>query len=152
MYSLWQKNTPTRNISISYNNTPISNTINTTFLGLIITDSLSWKDHTAQLIPKLSKACYVLRCIRPFMSLEALKSVYYSYFHSLLSYGIMFWGNSSYSLHIFRLQKKAIRIIMGLRTRDSCKNHLNSWGFSHYSLNTYFHFWCLWWKIKACSK
>jgi len=115
------KNTPTRNISISYNNTPILNTINTKFLGLIITDSLSWKDHTAQLIPKLSKACYVLRRIRPFMSLEALKSVYYSYFHSLLSYGIMFWGNSSYILHNFRLQKKALRIIMGLRTRDSCR-------------------------------
>jgi len=29
------KNTPTRNISISYNNKPISNTINTKFLGLI---------------------------------------------------------------------------------------------------------------------
>jgi len=72
-------------------------------------------------IPKLSKACYVLRCIRPFMSLGALKSVYHSYFHSLLSYGIIFWGNSSYSLHIFRLQKKAFRIIMGLRTRDSCR-------------------------------
>jgi len=54
------------------------------------------------------------------MSLKALNSVYYSYFHPLLSYGIMFWGNSSYSLHIFRLQKKAIRTIMGLRTRDSC--------------------------------
>jgi len=115
------KNTPTRNMSISHNNTPILNTINTKFLGLIITDSLSWKNHTAQIIPKLSKACYVLRCIRPFMSLEAMKSVCYSYFHSLLSYGIMFWGNSSYSLQIFWLQKKAIRIIMGLRTRDSCR-------------------------------
>ena len=54
------------------------------------------------------------------MSLDALKSVYHSYFHSLLSYGIIFWGNSSYSLHIFRLQKK-VRIIMGLRARDSCR-------------------------------
>ena len=55
------------------------------------------------------------------MSLDALKSVYHSYFHSLLSYGIIFWGNSSYGLHIFRLQKKAVRIIMGLRPRDSCR-------------------------------
>jgi len=74
-----------------------------------------------QLIPKLSKACYILRCIRPVMSLDALKSVYHSYFHFLLSYGIIFWSNSSYSSHIFRLQKKAVRIIMGLRTRDSCR-------------------------------
>jgi hypothetical protein len=90
------------------------------FLGLVITNSLSWKDHITQLIPNLSKACYVLRCIRPFMSQDALKSIYYSYFHSLITYGIIFWGNSSYSSHIFRLQKKAVRIIMGSRPRDSC--------------------------------
>jgi len=81
-----------------------------------------------QLIPKLSKACYILRCIRPVMSLDALKSVYHSYFHSLLSYGIIFWGNSSYSSHIFRLQKKAVKIIMGLRTRDSCRKPLKHLG------------------------
>ena len=115
------KSTPTRDISISYNDTLILKTPNTKFLGLIITNSLSWKDHITHLIPKLSKACYILRSIRPFMSLEALKSVYYSYVHSLLSYGIIFWGNSSLSLHIFRLQKKAVRIIMGLGPRDSCR-------------------------------
>jgi hypothetical protein len=92
------KNTPTRDISISYNNTLVSNTSNTQFLGLVITDSLSWKDHTTQLIPKLSKACYKLRCITPFMSLNAMKSVYHSYFHSLLNYGIILGENSSYSL------------------------------------------------------
>jgi hypothetical protein len=79
------------------------------------------KDRITQLIPKLNKACYILRCIRPFMSLEAFKSVYHSYFHSLLSYGIILGGNSSYNLHIFRLQKKAVRVIMGLGPRYSCR-------------------------------
>jgi hypothetical protein len=55
------------------------------------------------------------------MSQDALKSVYYSYFHSLITYGILFWGNSSFSSHIFRLQKKAVRIITGSRPRDSCR-------------------------------
>jgi len=88
------KNTSVNEISIGYNNTFISNTLNTKFLGLVITNSLSWKDHITQLIPKLSKACCVLRCIRPFMSQDALKSIYYSYFHPLITYGIIFWGNS----------------------------------------------------------
>jgi hypothetical protein len=83
--------------------------------------TVSWKDHITQLIPKLSKACYVLRSIRPFMSQDALKTVYNSYFNSLISYGIIFWGNSSYSPHIFWLQKKAVRIITGSRPRDSCR-------------------------------
>jgi len=107
------KNTSVNEISIGYNNTCILNTSYTKFLGLVITNSLSWKDHVTQLIPKLGKACYVLRCIRPFMSQGALKSVYYSYFHFLITYGIIFLGNSSYSSHIFRLQKKAVRIITG---------------------------------------
>jgi hypothetical protein len=67
-------------------------------LGLVIDESLSWKDHITQLIPKLSKACYALRSIRLYMTQDALKTVYYSYLHSLISYGINFWGNSSYGL------------------------------------------------------
>jgi len=63
------------------------------------------------------------------MSQDALKSVYYYYFHSLIIYEIIFWGNCSYSSHIFRPQKKAVRIITGSRPRDSCRElfrHLRS--------------------------
>jgi hypothetical protein len=115
------KNTHINKIFISYNNTFILNTSNAKFLGLVIANSLSWKDHITQLIPKLSKACYVLRSIRPFTSQDALKTVYHSCLHSLISYGIIFWGNSSYSQHIFLLQKKAVTIITGSRPRDSCR-------------------------------
>jgi hypothetical protein len=48
-------------------------------------------------------------------------TVYHSYLHFFISYGIIFWGNSSYSPHIFRLQKKAVRIITGSRLRDLCR-------------------------------
>ena len=37
--------------------------------------------------------------------------------------GLIFWGNSHYSNTIFRMQKRAIRVIMGLRSRDSCREH-----------------------------
>jgi hypothetical protein len=50
--------------------------------------------------------------------------VYHAYFHSLMSYGLIFWGNFSYSINIFRLQKKAIRIITGISNRDSCRDYL----------------------------
>ena len=108
-------------ISIGYNNIFISNTLNTKFFILVITNSQSWKVHITHLTTKLCNACYVLRCIRPFMSQDTLKSVYYSYFHSLISYGIIFWGNSSNSLHVIRLQKRAVRIITWSRPRDSCR-------------------------------
>ena len=99
----------------------ISNISNTKFLGLVITNSLSWKDHITQLTPKLCEACYLLRCIKPFISQNTLKSIHYSYFQSLICYGIIFWGNSSNSLHVLQLQKREIRIITRSRPRDSCR-------------------------------
>jgi hypothetical protein len=38
-----------------------------------------------------------------------------------MSYGVIFWGNSSINNNTFRLQKKAIRIITDSRSRDSCR-------------------------------
>ena len=47
--------------------------------------------------------------------------IYYSYFHSVMTYGLLFWGNSPDSIKNFRLQKKIIRIMAGCRYRDSCR-------------------------------
>ena len=48
--------------------------------------------------------------------------IYHSLFHSIMSYGIIFWGNSSHSSVIFKLQKRAIRTMMGCGYRESCRN------------------------------
>jgi len=48
--------------------------------------------------------------------------IYHSLFHAVMTYGIIFWGNSSHSTHAFRMQKKAIRIITGHGNRESCRN------------------------------
>jgi hypothetical protein len=47
--------------------------------------------------------------------------VYHSLFHSIMSYGIMFWGNSPHSPVIFKMQKRVLRILMGIGYRDSCR-------------------------------
>jgi hypothetical protein len=59
------------------------------------------------------------------MSQETLIMVYYAYFHSLMSFGIIFWGNSPCSIHIFRLQKKITKITNS-RNRSSCRNWLKN--------------------------
>jgi hypothetical protein len=83
--------------------------------------SLSWKNHIDGLMVKLNKACYAIRSLSPFVSYESLKMNHYSYFHSVMSYGII-WGNSSYSNCIFKLQKRNIRIITNSRNRGSCRD------------------------------
>jgi len=72
---------------------------------------------------KLGTACYAIRYVNHFMSQDSLRTIYFSYFHSILSYGIIFWGNSACSSNIFKIQKRIIRIIMNARNRNSC-HHL----------------------------
>ena len=58
-------------------NSLISNLNNTHFLGLAIDSALSWKDHMAELSTKLSKACYAIRTVKPFMTFNVLRTVYF---------------------------------------------------------------------------
>jgi hypothetical protein len=97
------------------------NVISTKFLGLTIDNTLSWKEHIANVTSKLNRACYAIRAIKPCMTLDVLRMVYFSYFHSIMSYGIIFWGNSHLSSNIFKIQKRVIRIITNKSKRDSCR-------------------------------
>jgi hypothetical protein len=124
------KNTSVNEISIGYNNMFISNTSNTKLLGLVITDSLSWSDHITQLTPKLCKACYVLRCIRLFMSQETLKSVYYPYSHSLISYGIIFWSNSSVFMSC-NFKRGQLESLLGQDQGIPVEDCLRNWRYYH---------------------
>ena len=99
----------------------VNKTSQTKFLGLIIDDTWSWKAHIDNIMSKLNTACFVVRIIQPLMSTEMLGMVYFAYVHSMLNFGIIFWGNQHHSEKIFKLQKQVIRIIMHARMRDSCR-------------------------------
>jgi len=92
-------------LNIRHGNKKIANTCTTKFLGLTLKNTLSWKTHIDTIVPKLSSATFAIRIVKPFLSQDTLKMIYYSYFHSIMTYGIIFWGNSHYSNTIFRLQK-----------------------------------------------
>jgi len=84
--------TSATDLHISYENRQISSIYSTKFLGLVIDNNLSWNYHIDQMIPKLNKAAYVIRFLKPFLSFESLKMVDFSAVHSFISYGIIFWG------------------------------------------------------------
>jgi hypothetical protein len=110
-------------LNTMHGNKKIVNICNTKFLGITLDNTPSWKTHIDTIIPKLSSACFAIRAVEPFLSQESLKMVYYFYFHSIMTYGLIFWGNSYYSNIIFRLQKRTIRITVGIRDIDSCREH-----------------------------
>jgi len=111
------KNTNATDLHISYKNRQISSTHSTKFLGLVIDNNLSWHCHIDRMIPKLNKASYIIGSLKPLLSFESLKMVYFSTF---ISYGIIFWGISTHSKIIFKIQKRIIRIITNSGNKDSC--------------------------------
>jgi len=109
------------NIHIHRNHKYVSNVTQTNFLGLTLNDSLTWKQHTDLLIKKMSSASYALRQVKYSLPIDTLKIIYYAHVHAIMSYGVIFWGNSPSAKKVFKLQKKIIRIITNTRPRDSCK-------------------------------
>jgi len=120
------KNSSTNDFDIMLGSKKITMVNSTKFLGLTLDSALSWRPHIDTIAPKLSSASFALRCVKPLLSLQSLRMVYFSYFHSLLTYGIIFRGNSRHSHTIFRLQKRVIRIITGIRNKDSCREQFRT--------------------------
>jgi hypothetical protein len=54
-------NSPHCALRIDHRGKYIEETINTTFLGLLIDNHLTWKNHIDQMVPKLSGECYAVR-------------------------------------------------------------------------------------------
>jgi hypothetical protein len=82
-------------LEIDYMNKTIVNVPSVKFLGLLVDDTLSWEKHINQIASKLNSACYAVQALTPLLSRNALKMLYFSYAHSFISYGIIFWGTSS---------------------------------------------------------
>jgi len=81
------------NLKIGFNNNFITNSTYTKFLGVTMNNTLSWNNHIDLLMKKLSKACYIIRNAKIYMSTSSLKVICYAFFHSVMSYGIIFSGN-----------------------------------------------------------
>jgi hypothetical protein len=124
-----KKNNHEINIHISYENKLITNTHSTNFLGLIIDSTFSWKNQIDKLMSKLSSASYAIRAVKSLMTQVSLRIIYISYFLSVMTYSIIFWGNSSYCSNIFKIQK--IIISLDFRLPPRCWWNLWSSGLLH---------------------
>jgi hypothetical protein len=104
----------------------------TRFLGLTINCTLTWINNIDLLTKNLSSTCFLFQNIKPYVSFSAYKMIYNSLFHSVMSYGIMFWGNSPHSPIIFKIQERVIRTLMGCGYRKSCRAGVfNAWPVGH---------------------
>jgi len=111
-------------LTVNYKDKCTEEAVNLKFLGIQIDNHLTWRNHIDQIIPKLSVACYMVKQMYHICNNDIQRSIYFAYFHSIVSYRIIRWGNSSYSRKIFTLQKRIIRIMMGAHPRTSCRELL----------------------------
>ena len=84
---------------------------------------LTWNDHGKIVADKLCKNIFVLRHLYNQLPLETLRVAYFALIQAQLSYGLLIWGHSSSRHRIFGLQRKAVRVLGGLKYRDDCKHH-----------------------------
>ena len=83
------------------------------YLGVILDAQLHWNHHINELTKKLNRAIGMIFKIRYDCTQKVLLSLYFSLFHSHLSYGLLVWGKSNdrYLTKISVLQKKILRAI-----------------------------------------
>ena len=90
------------------------------YLGIYIDCHLNWSVHANILSTKLSRAIGMLSKIRHYVSADLLRTIYFSIFNSLITYGCQIWGQitNQHICRLIRLQNKAIRVINFANFRD----------------------------------
>ena len=92
------------------------------FLGVHITaPHLKFGEHASHVGTVISRNIFLLRNLRNAVSLEVAKTAYYALVHSHIGYSILAWGNGPAGSHLFRLQRRAVRLLGGLAYREECR-------------------------------
>ena len=109
-------NVSNRPISINMEGVQINRTDTVKFLGVHLDDKLNYNNHVLSLSRKLSSISGMMRRISNFVPLCVLKKIYYSFFQSTLSYGIIVWGGCGTTNRnkIISVQNRALRLLSNL--------------------------------------
>jgi len=83
------------------------------YLGILIDNDLSWKQHIDHITIKISRTVGLISKLRQFVPRHTLINIYRSLAAPYLSYGLIVWGQArkSYLDKLLKLQKRALRFI-----------------------------------------
>ena len=83
------------------------------YLGVLINENLSWKNHLDCVITKISKTIGMIAKLRHFVPSSVLTNIYRSLILPYFTYRLVAWGNASknYLNKIVVLQKRVLRLI-----------------------------------------
>lgn len=100
-------------ISLTINNSPIQIVNSFKYLGVILDNKLSFKDHIINLGKKIARSVGIISKLRHYFPSKILLKLYFTLIHPHLMYGILVWGSTykTYSKKIASLQNKALRLV-----------------------------------------
>ena len=106
-------NIPLKLPILKVNDSPIKRENAIKFLGIIIDENLTWKNHISTLENKISKNIGMLYKAKFLLNEKCLKHIYFAFIHSYLNYGNIAWASTNrYKLKkLHNQQKHAARII-----------------------------------------
>jgi len=107
------------NTQLILNNEVISCLQYVKFLGVYIDNKLTWNIHINHICKKISKGIGIICKARKSLNNKTLVTLYYSFVHPYVTYGIETWGKSinNYLSSVFKLQKKVVRIISHVKPK-----------------------------------
>lgn len=107
--------------SLVIDNVTIQMVKETKFLGMIIDEHLNFGAHITNIKQKVSRGLGVLFKAKRYVHECTLLTLYYAFIYPYYTYCITIWGNtySTYLDSLFKLQKRAVRIISGVKRFDS---------------------------------
>ena len=88
-------NLPLQLPALKINNYEIKSSRSIKFLGIMVDEYLNWKDHKNVIENKLSKKLGLLHKAKQILNAKAMKSLYFSFLHSYLTYGNVVWCSTS---------------------------------------------------------
>ena len=101
-----RKLTPLR---LNINNTIIEKVNWFNYLGIILNENLTWRNHIEMAANKIAKITGVLNTLKYAYPWQILLSLYNTLIMSHINYGLLLWGTKIYELE--HQQKKAVRTI-----------------------------------------
>ena len=97
-YTLFHKVRQKDNISLKLpslfiNDKEIKRVASIKFLGIMLDEHLTWRNHITTIENKISKNLGLFYKAKRVLNMNALKSLYFSFIHSYLNYGNIVWAS-----------------------------------------------------------
>lgn len=116
-----RKRLPTDSLKINYDDEYLQEISSDKILGVKVDNNLTWSEHIKLITKKMVSNIWLLSKIKAFLSQDHRVQFYKSYIQPHIDFCNIVWGSTSETnkLKIFRLQKRACRVILDYNVNDS---------------------------------